>query len=142
SGRGRQTPLRGIELDTTRYKGGGAFKDAVQQADEAIAQYLSDRMVEQVRDFLDERGTIRGKKRDNKAIGEKHIRRALREMYYPIIQALGGPEASRAFSRMTSSAKPEQVLEMAVEVAAFLGRLNDETLFKPQEISQLEQAWK
>src|SRR5690606_21820276 len=75
SGRGRQTPLRGIELDTTRYKGGGAFKDAVQQADEAIAQYLSDRMVEQVRDFLDERGTIRGKKRDNKAIGEKHISR-------------------------------------------------------------------
>src|SRR5690606_30613750 len=65
TGRGVQTPFREFRISAHRFDG-GPLQQAVVEADRAIAAALSDRAIEQVRDYFDLAGTIKGTKRDNK----------------------------------------------------------------------------
>lgn len=139
-GSGLQTPFRSFYGSSTRFDA-SPLEQAVLQADSAIAAALSDRAIDQVRDYFNLAGTIRGERRDNKELSDKHFARFLRDAYNPVMRALGGEEAAAGFSRLAGGSDPQKVLEVAQQVGVFLGQLQEGTLFKPQEISEIEQAW-
>src|SRR5690625_3505256 len=139
-GSGLQTPFRSFYGSSTRFNA-GPLEQAVLEADSAIAAALSDRAIDQVADYFALAGTIKGSRRDNKELSEKHFARFLKDSYDPLFQALGGQAAASGFRSMATD-DPEQVLQVAQQAAIFLGNLADNRLFKPQEVSQLEQAWK